>query len=367
MQPRICFVVNSVSKTSVPATIATALVDYEDLDVELLAWFSDGSFAGEDRVDVTCLDAPRTATGMTRQTYHRARSRLQQYDVIQANQTHSGSLAKVIGKQLGIPLVSREGNIRDGFTRKGRVANGLTNALADRVVPNSRAVYESFRQWERLLVDDDDVTIIPNGVDLDRVDAAVETGSDIRDRFGIASDTIVVGTASVIDEQKAPDTLVCGLASANNRTDRRIELVVIGDGPLRSDVERLASELGVSEHLHVTGIVDRDTVYRMLGDIDIYAMPSRWEGFSNAAVEALGAGNPCVFSDIDSFLYPYRNVALFHRLNDATALGDKLARLAENPDLREFYGQLGRELVEDTYTLETVAAKYANLYRELLS
>ena len=366
MESRICYVVNSVASTSVPATIATALVDYEGVNVDILAWFDAEPFKGDDRVGVTCLDAPRETLGLDRSTYREARETLKKYDVIQANPNHSGTFAKIIGYQLGTPLVSREGNTRNGFTRKGRIANGLTNGLADRIVPNSRAVYDSFLRWERLLIDDDDVRIIPNGVDIEWIDRACECNYDLHEQFDVPESGIVVGTASVISEQKAFDTLVRGIATANERSTQRLDLVIAGDGPHRSEVETLVEDLGIQEHVHFAGMVDRHTVYQILGKIDIYAMPSRWEGFSNAAVEALGAGNPCVFSDIDPFLIPYRNVALFHRLDDPNDLTERLTELAENPDLREFYGKKGRKLVEQDYTLKQIAGQYADLYAELV-
>jgi glycosyltransferase involved in cell wall biosynthesis len=366
MGVNICYVVNSVSPTSVPATIATALVDYEDLQVDILAWFESRSFEGDDRVGVITLNAPRSTTGIDWETYREACSVLQDYDIIQANLNHAGSLAKVIGRRYNIPLVSREGNTRDGFTRKGRIANGLTNAFADRIVPNSQAVYNSFKRWERLLIDEDRIRIIPNGVDLERIDEAAGTNYSLRDEFDIPTDSIIVGTASMITEQKAFDVLIEGVSQANSRTDFRIDLVIAGDGPLRSEMEALAGQLGIDTRVHFTGLVDRETVYRILLDIDIYTMPSRWEGFSNAAVEALGAGNACVFSDIDPFVIPYQDVALFHPVDDSHALATRLVEFATDPQLRGQYAQRGRRLVEREYTLEHVAAEYANLYDELL-
>ncbi len=366
MEGKICYVVNSVSATSVAATIATALIDYEGVDIDILAWFEAEPFEGDDRVGVMCLDAPRDTVGLDRRTYRDARDTLQNYDLIQTHTNHSGSFAKVIGHRLGIPLVSREGNTRNGFTRKGRIANGLTNGLADRVVPNSRAVYDSFLRWERLLVDDDKVEIIPNGVDLERVDSACSSDYDAHDRFDIPERATIVGTASVLSEQKALDILVRGIATASEQSNRRLDLVIAGDGPRRSEIETLVEQLGVQKHVHFAGMVDRTTVYQILGEIDIYAMPSRWEGFANAAVEALGAGTPCVFSDIDPFLRPYRNVALFHQLDDVDDLADKLVELAEDEELREFYAQRGRDLVTERYTLDKIAERYAELYAELL-
>ncbi len=156
------------------------------------------------------------------------------------------------------------------------------------------------------------------------------------------------------------------IASANDRTDQRLDLVVAGDGPQRSDLEQLARRLEIEQHIHFTGMVDRNTVYQILGEIDIYAMPSRWEGFANSAVEALGAGKPCVFSDIDPFLIPYRNVAVFHRLDDASDLAERITELAADADLRAFYANKGRELIEEQYRLDQIARRYAELYAELI-
>lgn len=366
MNINICYVTNSVSETSVPATIATALVDYTDVTVDILAWFDAESFEGDDRIDVTCLDAPRSTVGIDRETYRRAKKHLEQYDLIQANTNHAGVFAKLIGHELGIPLVSREGNTRDGFTRKGRIANGLTNALADRVVPNSRAVYESFTRWEQLLIDDERIRIIHNGVDLDRIDRVNKVEYDIRDRFSIPTDAVVVGTASIITEQKALDVLIKGVGLANNDTNQRIDLLIAGDGPRRSEIERLCKTLNIGDRVHFAGMLDRQTVYRVLKQLDVYAMPSRWEGFANAAVEALGARNPCVFSEIDPFFLPYRNVALFHRVDDSEDLAAQLVELTQNPDLQDHYAQKGRELVEQKYTLQHIAGEYSDLYAEIL-
>jgi glycosyltransferase involved in cell wall biosynthesis len=360
----ICYVVNSVSETSVPATLGTALVEYENIDVDILAWFEAEPFNKQETIDVDCLEAG-SLVGLSPKTYRSARKKLRGYDLIQVHTNHSGSLAKVIGSQLDIPLVSREGNTRDGFTRKGRIANGVTNAFADRIVPNSQAVYDSFRRWERLLIDDERVEIIPNGVDLDQIDTARAEGSDVRGQFAIPNDAIVVGTAAVISQQKALSILIKGLHRANTQTDENLHAVIAGDGPQRSEVEALVSKLGLEDRIHFPGMIERNSVYQLLAEVDIYAMPSRWEGFSMAAVEALGSETPCLFSDIGPFVQPYRNVARFHSVDDIEEFAEQLIELAEDSDLREMYAQSGRKLVEKRYTLEEIANRYSDLYKEI--
>lgn len=364
---RVCYVVNKVSETSVPATIATALVENEDVDVDILAWFEAEPFEDDDRVGVSCVDAPSTTLGIDRRSYRQLRDELSEYDIVQAHHNHSGSFAKVAAARLDIPVVSREGNTRNGFTRKGRIANGLTNRLADRVVCNSPAVYDSFTRWERLLIDDGRVKLIPNGVDLERIEDARDDKWDVRETHDIPADSILVGTAASLTEQKGLDTLVRGVAGANARSDRRLDLVIAGDGPLFDDLKRLAAREGLSDRVHLLGQLPRRRVYRLFAQLDIYAMPSRWEGFPNAAVEAMGAGNACVFSDIDVFTDAYSGVALFHGVNNIAELTDSLATFANDAEKRETFARRGRELIESEYTIKKVAAQYRTLYECVIS
>ena len=363
---RVCYVVNGVSETSVPATIATAVTERYDVTIDILAWFDASSFRGDEEVDVTCLEAPRSGLGVDLQTYRNATEKLSGYDLVQVHECHSGAIAKLITKQLGIPTVSREGNMRKGFTKKGRIANGVTNRLADRIVCNSQAVYNSFKRWEKAIISDESVEIIPNGVNLAQIDAVSDSRS-LHRRYDISEDSIVIGTASVISEQKSLDTLVRGVEIANTQCAELIELVIMGDGPLRGDIEQLATDCGISDQLTVTGYIDRAEVFELLNQIDIYAMPSLWEGFSSAAVEALAARNACVFSDIEAFALPYNDVALFHTLRDPNDLANRLVTLVDSPERRSELAHRGRELVEKRYTIESVSEKYMHLYTELTS
>ncbi|WP_459194216.1 glycosyltransferase family 4 protein [Halosimplex sp. J119] len=373
MSLRACYVVNAVDETSVPADIARTLVDHTDIEVDILAWFNANGFHGDDRIGVTCLDAPDTRLGIDLETARRARGIFREYDIVQAHHNHSGSFAKLIAAREGIPLVSREGNMRRGFTREGLVLNGLTNPLTDRVVCNSRAVWQSFRRWERWLLSDGQIEIIPNGVNLDRIDAATEGGLSLDEISNNESpvapddDAILVGTAGLMDEQKDQATLIRGVAAARSRSDSAIELVIAGDGPLEDDLRDLAVQHGIDDAVHFLGRIDRNEVYAMLAAVDMYAMPSLWEGFSAAAVEALASGTPAVFSDIPPFRLPYDDVALFHPPGDHETLAERLLELADDPDRRAELGAAGRSLVEREYTVEHVATRYRDLYRSITS
>lgn len=363
---RVCFVVNAVDETSVPADIATSLVEHTDVTVDLLAWFNAEGFDGDDLVAVTCLGAPDTRIGAGRSTVTAATRVLSEYDLVQTHHNHSGAFAKVIARRLSLPTVSREGNMRKGFTFLGRTANGLTNPLADRVVCNSRAVYESFRWWERLLLPESKVVFIPNGVDLKRIAAAEQIPWNPRDVAGIGEETVLISTAGLLTSQKDHRTLIRAMQLVVERTDDPVSLCIAGDGPLEANLRALSEAVGVSESVYFLGRLDRIEVYKLLSETDIYAMPSKWEGFSAAAVEALGAGTAAVFSDIPPFTGPYSDVARFHPVGDNETLADRLVELVERPDDRRELAEAARSLVEERYRLETVAENYRDLYREIV-
>jgi glycosyltransferase involved in cell wall biosynthesis len=358
----ICYVVNAVGEGSIPAEIATAVTRHTDHTVDILTWFETSSFAGDETVAVDSVDAPDTTLGIDGETYRRACRQLSGYDLIQAHHNHSGAFAKVIARRLGIPVVSREGNTRDGFTRKGRIANGITNPLAERVICISKSVYRSFTWWERAILADEKVTKIPNGVHLDRID---ETEPSLPAGVPTDESAFLVGNAAMLYEQKAQDTLIRAVSRVTDSADRPVELVICGDGPERERLESLAERCGIGDSVHLLGLVDREQVYATVNAVDAFAMPSRWEGFCSAVAEALAAHNPTVLSDIETFRELYGDAALYHEVDNVDALAEHLETLLDDPSLRETLAQDGRDLVEAQYTIESVARQYGSLYDQL--
>jgi glycosyltransferase involved in cell wall biosynthesis len=177
---------------------------------------------------------------------------------------------------------------------------------------------------------------------------------------------VLVGTVGLLTEQKDQATLIRGLAIARERTGQPLELSLAGDGPLDDELRRLATELDVADSVHFLGYLDRLQVYKMLLEIDIYAMPSKWEGFSAAAAEGLAAGNATIFSEIPPFAEPYRDVALFHPVGDAESLADNLVTLVTDSPERDRLASAGKTLIRENYEMSTVSTAYRDLYLELL-
>lgn len=359
----VCHVVNSVKDTTMAGDLATTQATFEEFDrVGILAWFEVEPFRNMERVETISLDAPNTFR-ISRSQYANVKSVLSEYDVIHTHHPHSGFYAKLIARRLGKPVVQTEHNNHDGFTRKGRITNGMTNLLADAVVCVSESVRESFMRWEDAIVNDRKVSVINNGVDIKRLEAIRELEWSIHDVADIDPEAVIVGSAGMLTEQKAHDVLIEAVDMANAECERPIELVISGDGVLREKLEAQIANAEYSDQLHLLGFLEkREQVYKMMDEIDIYAMPSRWEGFCVAALEAMALGNACVFSDIPEFKRPFDNAAWFYDLDRSDVLADSLHTLAREPDERQSLSKKGKTLVYNEYTIQRTAREYSQVY-----
>lgn len=116
----------------------------------------------------------------------------------------------------------------------------------------------------------------------------------LRRTLGLQDDALVVGHVGNFVPAKNHDTLL-RIAAVAMKLDARVRLVLVGDGPLRTQIEALARELGIFSKVLFLG--KRSDVPRiLLGVMDVFLMPSQWEGLPLAAVEAQLAGLPCLLS-----------------------------------------------------------------------
>lgn len=181
---------------------------------------------------------------------------------------------------------------RDTYSPVMRAADRLSAWLGSYtdVVGVSRAMLAGCAAYPRWLRDR--AVVIHNGLK-DWPRSTLDKGA-ARALFGLPADGRLVGALGRLEEQKNPELLVEALAQC----PAHVHLVLAGSGSLHDRVVALADSLSVQDRLHLLGDVPRDKVPHLLAAIDLFAQPSRFEGQSNALLEALHAGLPCLVSDI---------------------------------------------------------------------
>lgn len=143
------------------------------------------------------------------------------------------------------------------------------------------------------------------------------------------------------------------------------EFVLVGDGPLRQELEREASSLGLGASAIFLG--DRQDMPAVLASIDVAVNPSGSESLSNVILEAMAAGLPVVAYGVGGngeLLNDQRGALI--PANNETAFADAALKLLADSALREELGRSARQFAQDTFSLDRVRQRYMELYVTLL-
>lgn len=211
------------------------------------------------------------------------------------------------------------------------------------------------------------ITVVRLGLDLDsRVTAPPGAREEERARLGVPPERFVVGWLGRMTDIKRVDVLLDAFA-ALRRSGVDAALVLVGDGPLRADLERQADALAITDATHFVGY--RANVAPLYAALDAVALSSANEGTPVAVIEALAAGVPAVSTDVggvsdvvvdgkSGFLVP---------AGDWVALANRLERLAGSEDLRRELGRFGSDWVRSRYSVPRLVDDVDALYRSLLA
>ena len=136
-----------------------------------------------------------------------------------------------------------------------------------------------------------DFRVLNNAIDAGRYAFDPAIRSEVRRELGLPADALVVGHVGRFDPQKNHRFLV----EIFEKMPVDARLLLVGDGVLRPDVEQQAAALGIRDRILFTGV--RTDVDRLLQAMDLFLMPSLFEGLPVSIVEAQAAGLPCLISD----------------------------------------------------------------------
>jgi glycosyltransferase involved in cell wall biosynthesis len=331
----------------------------EHTDIESVALSLQQPTSQPGGVSVRYPDVGESSSRLSRERLKWFKNTISEFDVITTYHTLAGAVGAVFAKAQRVRIVAREGNDHTRFPLKVRVARTITGLLADRIVCVSQSVADSYRGFERM-IPNSKFTVIQNCVDVTAVQQADEFDWSIYDTAPVASEAFVVGTVGMLIEQKNHETLIRSVADLIHERSMDVELVIAGSGPQWGVLRELATDLNVNDHVHFLGYLEREQVYKMLHEIDCYAMPSMWEGFSAAALQAMAAGVPCVLSDIPSFSTQYpSSVAQFHSPESDTELANALFETLTTDSIR---GEKGYEFVCKNHSSDRMAERYKKIY-----
>jgi glycosyltransferase involved in cell wall biosynthesis len=209
------------------------------------------------------------------------------------------------------------------------------------------------------------ITVLHNAIDPHWMVGALDREA-ARSRLGIGKEERVVATVGRLSSEKAHVDLVRAVVKLDELDhDLPVRVVIAGEGPERSSIERLARELGISERVTLTGfLADSRPVYAAA---DVIALSSLSEGSPNALLEAMAAGVPVVATAVGGIpeIVTNEETALLVAPRSPEALAAAIRRVFAEPEASRARADRAGIIVASRYSPSERVRKLAELYREV--
>jgi glycosyltransferase involved in cell wall biosynthesis len=211
----------------------------------------------------------------------------------------------------------------------------------------------------------DQYRLIRSGIDLEPFEDRSLSMSQARARLGLRPDAFVVGSVGRLSRQKAPHDMLAAFVELQRRHGNT-ELVLVGEGPLRAEVERAVEASGVKDRVHLLGM--RRDLAGVMRAMDVSALASLWEGLPRVVPQSMAAGLPVVATRVGSVEDAVSDgeTGWLVAPGDIAALASRLLDLAQHPERASAMGARARERVEE-FSVRRMVDQLAALYAECVS
>jgi glycosyltransferase involved in cell wall biosynthesis len=287
-------------------------------------------------------------------------------DLVHAHQYTAyfyGGLAAITAGLKKLIFTEHGRHYPDQRKTKRVLINKLLLPFTARIVAVSPAVKQSLITYEGM--PGRRIEVVFNGIDVQKFRVKLDVAAK-KGELGIPAANLLCGMIARLGMEKDQATIIKAIPKVAQKYPH-ISVLLIGDGPKRSELEALARKLEVADKVIFTG--NRRDIPQLLAILDVVLLSTFYEGTSITLLEAMAAakpvvasrvgGNPAVLEDkVAGFLVPPV---------DPDALADSLLQLLEDAALRRKMGCCGLQIVKERFGLRQMVANYENMYNRLLN
>jgi glycosyltransferase involved in cell wall biosynthesis len=295
--------------------------------------------------------------------------RANRYDILHLYGLKANFLGRILGKLSGHKRIL--GGLRSKYpsgTKKNwtlwldRLAFGLSLGY----VSNSQAAidflvahgYDSRKFW-----------LIHNGIDITQFyERSEKEKQAIKQEYDVPLDKPIITCVANLRHPKGHEYLIRSLREVKNDGLDSIALLV-GDGPLRGELEELVRGLALEEEVYFLGSKAGEEIPTILAITDIFVLPSLVEGLPTAIIEAMAAGCPVVATAVGGTgeLIIDGKTGFLVSSQDEKALAEKMELLLRDYELREKMGLAGVKRAKEQFSIDRMVREYEALYSKLIS
>jgi glycosyltransferase involved in cell wall biosynthesis len=287
-------------------------------------------------------------------------------DILHCHLIPSNIIAKPLGALLGVPVVINHDHTNDTRRADSRLLLAL-DRFSNRFASHIVAVSASCREFliTRESIPANDVTLVPNAIDLRRFSPSAAMRDQARVELGLPASARVVAGVGRLNPQKN-FSLFLDIAAQLAPRFPDLHFLLAGDGPEEKMLREKAVALGIADRVTFSGYVaDTRLVYLAA---DVLLMPSRYEGLPMTLLEAMAMGLPVVASQLDGiaevigdgcegFLVPSDDAALFV---------ERTAALLQDAELSLRIAQNARAKIEASFSVERMTSAVEEIYDRFL-
>lgn len=293
-------------------------------------------------------------------------------DLLHTFGLRSNCLAWRMRKRSNIPWIVRLPNINStdyADPMRGAASHWFNNYLirkADALQVISPQLENYVRSWRRM---PKAIYTIHNGVDAGRYDPRIFDRSpevnEVRRRFNIEEDAIVIGSVGRLDAIKRFDRLMAVFAEISKEWSHA-HLMLAGGGPQREELISLSKRLHMESKIHITGYVEDVRPYAAL--FDLFVCSSKSEGVPMAMLEAMAMETPVVSTRVGGIesVVQHGQSGLLVRPDDDGDLLQAVRQLLQNRDMLNTMGRNARERVVNHFSIAHAVEKVQRMYDQVI-
>jgi len=240
-----------------------------------------------------------------------------------------------------------------------RVLDSRVMRFFDRIVAVSEEVQGDM---VRSGIDPKKITIIDNGLNIERLSPALIPDHRLKATLNIPEKNKVIGAIGRFEPEKGFTYLLkaaCGVVGLH----KDVTFLIVGNGPIKESLVKQANDLGISDRVVFAGY--RTDIPQLFSIMDTFVLSSIKEGLPMVILEAMAAKRPIIATRVGAVpkvIHDGEN-GLLVDIKDVTGLQSAICRLLENPDEADRLAQSGYDTVKKSYSSESMCQRYLELYQ----
>ena len=242
-----------------------------------------------------------------------------------------------------------------------RAVDRLLLPFTDAVIANAEAVKRFYVNREH--VQQEKIVLIRNGIDLNLFQPRPRR--EARERLGIPQEAKVIGGAGRLDPQKGFPFLLEAMPEVLRRHPEAM-IVIAGEGEERRALEALAARLGLAGRVRLLGRTE--DMPGFMSALDVFALPSLWEGLPHVVMEAMACGSPVAAARVGGVgeLIAEGVTGITVEPRSPSALAGAIVRLLDDPRARDEMGRKAREAAQRDFDFMRMVRQTEELYLRLI-